>query len=285
MIWWDTWQFNVVMYLIFVVAFAENFKPTVAHDKNNDAATVVLQFAAAASMVFLIPFFPFKYSANPQSYVLILVACFFYALFDRLQTVIRKNLEVSQYSIISQIFFVFLIVYGVVLFHDPLPLSRIVGACIILAGNFLLIYRKGNFKPNKYVWLALAANFLGATAATVDIGLSGKFNLPFYIMCTFFLSGTIVMAIDRMPLGKVLYEFTSGNKTRFLITGALWGLSTYFALKAFQFGKVSEIVPLQATSVLLNVVVAYLLLHERDAIAKKVLAACLVIAGIILTVV
>lgn len=93
------------------------------------------------------------------------------------------------------------------------------------------------------------------------------------------------MVAERIFISDVVAEYRGKDRKYYLITGVAWGLVIMFSLRAFQLGKVSTIVPIQAMSVLLNVIVAYLILKERDNLARKIIAACLVIVGIYLTIV
>lgn len=53
-------------------------------------------------------------------------------------------------------------------------------------------------------------------------------------------------------------------------------------LRAYQLGNVTVIAPLCALTVMLNVIVGYLFLKERDNLLKKIIAAILIIISIIL---
>jgi len=61
------------------------------------------------------------------------------------------------------------------------------GAGLILTGNVLIFYEKGKLKINKYIWLGILATLLFRIVILIDIGISKQFNLPFYIMLTFFI--------------------------------------------------------------------------------------------------
>jgi len=89
---------------------------------------------------------------------------------------------------------------------------------------------------------------------------------------------------ERIKLSEIVREYTGKDKKYYLVTGIAWALAIFFSLRSFQFGKVTTIVPLQATAVLLNVVVAYLLLGERKDRLKKFISAVIIFLGVYLTV-
>ncbi len=280
----NTWQFNLIAHLISLVVFFQCYKLAVRNVQRDGAATVLLQILASIAVLILAPFFPFIIPTDPKIYILLLAACIFYALNDRLQTTARKHLQVSVYSIINQLSNVFLIIIGLTIFKEGLILQKLIGAGLILLGNIFLFYKKGALKANKFVWVAVIASFFFAAAISTDIGISRNFNLPFYIMLTLFLPALMVFFGERIKPSEVLREYNGSDRKWYITTGIAWALTIFFSLRAFQLGTVTTVVPLAATSVLLNVVVAYFFLGERKEEWKKIIAALIVIAGIYLTV-
>ena len=153
-----------------------------------------------------------------------------------------------------------------------------------MLANFFLFYQKGKLKLNKYAWIGVLSKLFFAVAVSIDIGISKHFNLPFYIMLTFLLPAIVIFFGERIKPSEIAREYQSPAKKYYLTTGISWGLLSFFYLRAFQFGNVTTIVPIQASAVLLNVLVAYIFFKERDNAVKKIIAAILVIIGIIFTV-
>lgn len=280
----NTWQFNIVLYLIGIVIFFQSYKLAVKNTQKDGAATVLLQIIGGLSILFLVPFLPLKFPTDIRVYLFLILACIFYGLNDRLQTTTRRHLEVSVFSILNQISTVFMIISGFIFFKEPFVLNKIIGAGLILFANVFLFYQKGKLKLNKYILTGVLARLLFTVAVSIDIDISNEFNLPFYIMLTFLLPGIVIFFGERIKLSEVIREYNGPSKKNYLITGISWSLLSFFYLRAFQFGKVTTIVPIQATAVLLNVLVAYVFFKERDHGLKKIFAAVLVIIGIIFTV-
>ncbi len=279
----NTWQFNLIAFIIFNVLFFQFYKSAVKEAKNDGAATILLQSIAGISILLFVPLFPFVFPNDPKIYLLLIGACAFYAISDRLQTTARKHLQVSVFSILNQFLTIFLMVYGFTLFREAVTQEKIIGALLILFGNILLIYKKGKFAINKYSVLSVAASFALASAVSIDIGISSNFNLPFYIMLTLIIPGILIIGAERIHPRNVVKEASRVNFKHYLAAGCAWSLSILFSLRSFQFGDVSTVVPLQATAVLLNVVIASFLLKESDNLYKKILAAVIVIAGVYVT--
>lgn len=280
----DTWQFNILAYLISNITFYQCYKLAVRNVKRDGAATILLQTIAGITVLLLAPFFFFSFPTNPLVYGLFFLSCIFYAINDRLQTTSRKHLPVSVYSILNQLSTVFLIIMGVTIFREGFVWQKIIGAGLILLANLFLFYEKGTFRLNKYVWVGTLATFFFALAISTDIGISKQFNLPFYIMITFFLPALIIFFGERIKTSEVVQEYKGKDKKWFLITGVAWAGSVFFYLRAISFGSVTTLVSLGATAVLLNVIVAFLFLGERSNKAKKIIAAIIVILGVYLTI-
>lgn len=280
----NLWQVNLILYIVFIIGFFQFYRLAVKNTKDDAAATIVLQLIAALSAFSLFPFFPIDFPTDPKVWILLLVATIFYGISDRIQTPVRKHLEVSVVAIVGQLSTVFLLIYSVILFKEPLILPKIIGAVLIISGNILLQFKKGTFHVNKYVWFIAIASLSYATAVSIDIGTSVSFNLPIYIFFTFSFPAIFIMVLERKFVASIKTELTTGATTYLLLTGLCWGFAVFFSLRSFQLGNVSTIVPLQASTVLLNVLVAYFFLGEKKDEWKKILAALLVIGGIILTV-
>lgn len=277
----NTWQFNLVAFLIAIVFFFQFNRLAVKNAKDNAAATLFLQGIATATSALLIPFFPITFPLQLWLYGFMIAACIFYAFNDRLQTPIRKHLPVSTFSIIYQLMFVFTFVYGLIIFREPLVLDKVLGILLIIAGNIILLYKKGSLQVNRYVIFAVLSALALSTAITIDIGTSKHFNLPLYIFLTLLLPGLMIMLNEKVSYRRVVTEAKQSSIKTYCIAGVAWALAIFFSLRALQTGEVTTVVPLQSLSVLLNIIVAYLFLKERKHFIKKALAACVVVVGII----
>lgn len=282
----NTWQFSLLMFYVFTVIFFQFYKLSVKNVQKDGAATIIFQSIAGLSAFLLIPFFAWQIPNALSIVVLLTAACVFYAINDRLQTTVRKNLEVSAFSILSQFGTVFLIIYGILIFKDDIVLNKIAGALLIIAANVWIFYKpkKGRLVINRYYLIGIVALLAFATAITIDIGISEKFNLPFYIGITLLIPAAMVALSERIQPRVISSEWKRGNKKYFAVTGCSWALSILFALRSYQLGEVSTIVPLSAIVVILNVIVAYVFLKERDNGYKKLLAAIIAVTGVYLTV-
>lgn len=279
------WQFNLLGYLIFIVIFFQLYKLAAQQAKSDGAVTVLLQVIAAVSACIWVVFYPIRFPTALTTYLLFGTACLFYAVNDRLQTTARKHLPVSTYAVLSQLSTVFIFIFGLTIFQEPFEVYTLLGVLLIVAGNAFLLYEKGKIFFNKYAWITVVIALSFAIAVSIDVGISSQFSLPLYIGTTFFVPALLVFASERIPVSTVTREWTHGNRKLLFMTGFSWGIAVLFLLRAYQAGEVTVIGTLQATSVLLNVLVAHVFFNENDKLVKKIVAAGLVFLGIYLTIV
>lgn len=276
----NAWQFTLSCYLISIVLFFQLYKAAVTGAKHDGAATILLQIVGSTAAVLLMPFFSFTIPTDWKTYVLLLAACVFYALNDRMQTTARRELQVSTIAVLNQMTNVFLILIGVLVFHEALVGMKLLGAGLILLANFLLVYSKGKVEINKHTLVAVAANLFFAVAISIDIGISELFNLPFYIVVTLGVPGLFIALLEKISFKQIAAEFVPAKRKTILAAGTIWTLVILFSLRTFQLGEVTTVVPLQASSVLLSIILAFFWFGEKENWLKKIVAGLLVLAGV-----
>ncbi len=281
----DSWELNLVLYLITNVVFLQSYKAAVKNAINESAAAVTLQMVAGLAALVIAPFMVFQWPVSISTYLLLGVAIVFYAINDRLQVTVRRNLDVSVYSIIGQGYTALLFVFGLVIFGESVTATQTLGAVIVLSAISLLFVGKSQSKTanSKYLLLAVFVQLIFAIAITVDVGISEEFNLSVYIAITLIAPAILIALQGRTRLPQVQRELRV-NPRMYLVSGISWTLTIIFSLRAFQLGEVVVVAPLQAIAVLLNVVVASFIYKERSDLPRRLLASGGVITGAFLLV-
>lgn len=278
----NTWWFNIILYLILCVIFTQSYKIATKSSKNDGALTVLLQFLGGIFVLLFVPLFKMEFPSNYMTWLLLGVACIFYAVADRINTTARRGLDVSKYSILGQLSTVFLIIWGIIFFKETIVIKKIIGALLIIIGNIAVLYKKGKFEFNKYVLCSLLGNLSVSIGVSVDVGISDKFNMPIYIALTLIVPSLLISLFNRVKLSDIISEYKNGNKPAIISIGCSWGIMIVAMLRAYQFGSVTTIAPLASITTIINVFVAYFFLKEKDSLLRKVIAAMIVVLGIIL---
>ena len=278
----SSWLFYVICYLVFFVIFTHEYKIATNSMTNAGSLTVVMELLASFFAIFLIPFYKIQFPTDIRVYIFIGLSIFFYTIHDRVGTTVRKGIEASTYSILTQLVTVFMIIAGLLFFKEPFIWYKILGAFLIVLSNIIVFYEKGNLKPNKYVLLGMLGNLSMACALFLDVNISNQFNLPFYVMITLGFPAILVMIFERIRIKDLKNEFLNGDKKAISITAVCWTLNYFSNLRAYQLGEVTIVTPLCALSVILNVIIGYIFFGEKSKLPKKIFAATLIFFGVLL---
>lgn len=276
------WVYSVIIYLIAAVIFTQSYKVVLKTSEGKGALTSFLEFFTGIVALLLCPLFVTKFPAEPRIYILLGISLVFYAISDRLNTTIRKGMEASTYSMIKQLSTVFMIVAGLLFFKEPFVWKKIIGSILIIASNFLVFYNHKGITFNKILLLAMLSNLISASALFIGVSFSDSFNIAFYGALTVIVPAILIFIFERIQFSDVKKEWTQGNKKAIVITCISWAITIVVQLRAYQLGEVTQVAPLSALTVMLNVIVGYLFLKEKSNLLKKIIAATLIIISIIL---
>lgn len=276
------WIIYVILYLILAVMFDQFYKISTKTLTKAGTLTVLLQVIGVITVLLLIPLFEIKFPTDVKVYIFLGLAIIFYSISDRLNTTVRSGLEASTFSIIKQLSTVFMIFAGLIFLKEPFIINKFIGAILIILSNILIFYKKGEGKPNRYIILGIISNICYTIALFLDVNISNNFNLPFYIAISLGIPAVLIFIFERVKLSDIKNELENGNKKAIFITGITWALSIIVQLRAYQLGSVSIVAPLCSLAVILNVIMGYLFQKERENIPKKIVAAILIILGIVL---
>ncbi|MCX4303734.1 MAG: DMT family transporter [Clostridia bacterium] len=278
----NNWLVYVMLYLILATAFTQFFKVTTKTLKKAGALTILLQMMAGITALILCPFFEFKFPTDINVYIMLGLSIIFYAITDRINTTVRSGIEASTFSMLKQLSTTFMIFAGLIFFKEEFILNKFIGAMLIIFSNILIFYKKGKFEFNKYIGLGILANITFTIALFLDVNISDNFNLPFYVALTLIIPALLIMIAERIKPSEIKEELVNGNKKAIAITAISWGLMIVVQLRAYQLGNVTIVAPLCALTVILNVIIGYIFLNEKDNLLRKIISAILIIISIIL---
>ncbi len=278
----NNWLLYVLLYLVLATAFTQFYKVATKTLKRTGALTVLLQMLAGLTALILCPFFEVKFRTEASFDIMLGIAIIFYAISDRINTTVRSGIEASTFSMLKQLSTTFMIFAGLIFFKEEFILTKFIGAMLIIFSNILIFYKKGKFEFNKYILLGILANITYTIALFLDVNISDNFNLPFYVALTLIIPALLIMIFERIKPSEIKNELVNGNKKAIFITAISWGVMIVSQLRAYQLGNVTVVAPLCALTVILNVIVGYLFLNEKDNLLRKIISAILIIISVIL---
>lgn len=276
------WFLYVFLYIIFAVSYNQFYKVVLKTSKGDGALTVLIQFIGGMTALLFSIFFEYKFPTDWKIYLLLGIACVFYALSDRTNTVVRSGIEASTFSIIKQLSTVFMIMAGLLFFKEKFIWKKVIGSILIIFSNILIFYKKGNQKIDKYVLLGIFSSIISSIALFLDVNNSNNFNFAFYASLTLLVPAIFITSVERIKISAIKNKFNNKNWKAILITGICCGLTLVVQLRAYQLGETTSVAPLCALTVIGNVIVGYALLKEKDNLLKKLIAACLIIISVFL---
>lgn len=278
----NSWSFYVMLYLVLATLFTQFYKITTKTLTKPGALTVLLQMTAGLIVLLLSPFFEFKFPNSINVYIMLGISVVFYAISDRMNTTVRSGIEASTYSMIKQLSTTFMIFAGLIFFKEEFVLTKFIGAILIIFSNLLIFYKKGKFEFNKYILLGILSNIAFTVALFLDVNISDNFNLSFYVAITLMVPALLIIICERIKPSEIKREIVNGNKKSILITALSWGTMILVQLRAYQLGNVTVVAPLCALTVILNVIIGYIFLKEKENLLRKIIAAVLIIISVIL---
>lgn len=176
--------------------------------------------------------------------------------------------DVNKVVPVDKMSTVLAVLLAIVLFGETSNLAvKLVGTAVITVGTFMMIEKKQSENAGQgraWLWWAIgAAVFAALTSVLAKVGISGvESNLATAIRTCFVLVMAWIVVAIKGKLGQVR-EVRRGElgflAASGLATGASW-LCYYYAIAA---GQVSVVVQIDKLSILISVLFAFLVFHEK----------------------
>lgn len=278
----NSWEFWVFIYLFSAVIFAQTFKKANRRMKDAGALTIILELLTGVCAIIFIPFFPIVFPTNFNIYLILFAVTVIYAATDRLNIEARYGLEPSTFSMLKQLSTVFLIILGFLFLKEKLLINQLLGALLIISSNILLTYNKGKFKINKYFIMSIISNLLFAVAMLINVNISNNFNIAIYTIITVSIPSFFIYIFGKYDFKALKNEYKRYNKKELYISAFTWCLMLISSVKAYQYGSIIVVAPLLALTSILNAMVEFIFNRDKNKFIQKLIAAILIIIGIIL---
>lgn len=176
--------------------------------------------------------------------------------------------DVNKVVPVDKMSTVLAVLLAIVLFGETSNLAvKLVGTAVITVGTFMMIEKKQSENAGQgraWLWWAIgAAVFAALTSVLAKVGISGvESNLATAIRTCFVLVMAWIVVAMKGKLGQVR-EVRRGElgflAASGLATGASW-ICYYYAIAA---GQVSVVVQIDKLSILISVLFAFLVFHEK----------------------
>lgn len=200
-----------------------------------------------------------------------------------------KTLQVVEASVFSVLFAtqaVWIMLFGIVLFHESLEPLQILGAILIFCSVGFLVKNIRSLKLDRGTLLGLLTGLLFSVAVT-SWSYVGRFTDTLSWAAISFV-GTSIVALAIMPrsIHKIRSLLTSNIVPKLLLLGGFYAIGSVAMLFAYKEGTFSVVTPLRQTSIIVTVLLALILLqNECNRIVAKIASAVVCFIGVVLIVI
>jgi drug/metabolite transporter (DMT)-like permease len=166
--------------------------------------------------------------------------------------------------------------------HEPLTAQKILGALIIFTGIAIVLFEKKKFKLNIGAVFALTAAFLFGMNDINGYYILRSVNATNFLIFGNLLPVFALVLIQPQLIKKISFYFKKQIAIKILLLCTIDTLGTIALYLAYQMGRNASVIgPLSATRVLLSVILATVILKERNNITNKIIGAIITVIGVI----
>lgn len=167
--------------------------------------------------------------------------------------------------------------------HEAVTLKMILGAIIIVTGVVITRYEQKKFNINKGVWLVLLSAFLFGIGEINGYFILRNYDPNNFLIYSEFLPVFALMFLNPKSIGKVKYYFRKDRAIKILFLCFCDALGNLALYQAYKVGHNAAVIgPLRSMSLILTVVLAMVILKERNNAKNKLIGALVSVAGVIL---
>lgn len=191
--------------------------------------------------------------------------------------------EASEVTILSSVRVVITILAAMIFLQESFSVQKVFGTIIILASILLVTNLKKGIRFNKGVIYTLGMALFSGLAIVADGFVVKSYDPVSYTTIVNFLIGFGLL----VAYPKTLLEWSHFVQPKFLmkmlplgIFSTIQGIAYLLALA--NGGNASQVGTIRQATVIVTVILAVILLNEKDNLARKLVAAVLVTIGVIL---
>lgn len=276
--------FYLVLAGVFVVSIANVLEKVLMRDDKSDpiAYTIFFCFILGVLNGIAALFHGFSIPAFSISFIYLLVASILWSVGTVLVFKSLQLLESSEVTIVTSLRAIITIVASIFLLNESFNVQKTIGTVLILASVILVASLKKGFRFNNGLLLALVSTLFTGLAVVFDAFNVKSFDPISYLVIENFLMALVLILIYPKTVRQISV-FRNIHFLKNMMTLSFFSfLQAILYFYALSIGPASQIAPINQAQVIVTVLVAALLLRERDHLVPKILAAFLVMIGVIL---
>ncbi len=278
-----SWFFLILLSVV-IVSFANILQKSLMKDDKSDPISYSIIFAFLLGFINLVVALTFGFHfpvlhiglvAFPIAAILWGVGTIFY--FKALQL-----LESSEVTILASVRSLITIAASLLFLGESFSVQKLMGTVIVLFSIFIVTNLKHGIKFNRGIFYTFGMVLFYGLAVVFDVVNLRSTDPLSYLALVNILIGIILLLIFPKAIKK-MKVFASKSFLRKMLPlsafSSAQAIAYYFALAK---GPASQIAPIGQAQVIITILLAVIILKERDNLLRKVIAAVLVMIGVIL---
>lgn len=194
-----------------------------------------------------------------------------------------QKVEASSFSVLFATQAVWTMALGAILLQEALTWVQLVGVVLIFASAVLVAKNFKALLKQKGIALGLLTGLVFGVAVYAWSYVGRYLDPLSWAAVSFMATAFVVMAIRPNSLQNTRPLLQPAVLGKVLILALLYGLGSLAMLLAYKYGTFAVVSPLRQTSIVVTVLLALVLLpSERKGISRKILAALVATAGVVL---
>jgi drug/metabolite transporter (DMT)-like permease len=189
---------------------------------------------------------------------------------------------VGEVTILSSSRALWTIAVALLFLGESFSLLKFAGVVLVLGGLALVQMKKEAFKLNEGSLYALAAALCYGVAFANDTYILRQSDAISYAAVAFLLPGLLIFAINPGVSRKMKPMLRVPVLLKMALLGIIYSAASIATYLAYQEGgTAAQLAPISQSVVVLTVLLAAIFLGERDHLVRKLIAAILVMAGVL----
>lgn len=222
----------------------------------------------------------------PHIETLLVPACIAVVFFGLGHIVYAKTLQVVEASSFSVLFAtqaIWIMLLGIIFFGESLTVLQLAGSLLIFAGVALLAKNIRHLKLDRGTLLGLATGLMFGIAITAWSYVGRHTDGLSWAAISFVATALVAFLARPRTIKHIAPLMRTNVLAKLLLLGVFYGLGSLTMLFAYKYGTFALVSPLRQTSIVVTVLLALLFLRtERHTIGRKIIAAVLCFAGVVL---
>ena len=196
-----------------------------------------------------------------------------------------QTVEASAFSVLFATQAIWIMLFGILLFHESLTPLQIVGVMLIFGSVGMLSRNVRSFKIDKGTGLGLMTGLLFGIAITAWSYVGRHTDGLSWAAISFVGTALVAYLVGFRAIRRVDSLFQPKIFIKLILLAVFYGIGSLAMLFAYREGTFSVVTPLRQTSIVFTVLLALLFLsNERTRIRTKLAAALISFIGVMLIV-